>query len=143
MENKEYLSNSVLDTQNISKQILSFLCVGDILVLSGDLGAGKTTFTKCLAKEMQITEEITSPTFTFINEYYSGKMPLYHFDMYRIEDQEEAIEIGVLDYFNANGKQKGLCVVEWAENIMPLLPKHKTLTIEKSGETSRKFTFRG
>ena len=143
MEIKEFISYSVLDTQIIAENILNFLTAGDVLVLSGDLGAGKTTFTKSLAKKMQIKEEVTSPTFTFINEYYSGTMPLYHFDMYRVEDPEEAIELGVLDYFFANGKQKGLCVVEWAENISELLPKHKTLKIEKTGETSRKFEFRG
>lgn len=138
---KVFISNSMLDTQNIANQILSYLTVGDTLILSGDLGAGKTTFTKCLAHSLNIKEDVTSPTFTLVQEYYSGNYPLYHFDMYRIEDEDEAKEIGVLDYFYARNKQKGLCVVEWAENTPNLVPKNsKKLIIKKIGETSREFT---
>lgn len=143
MENLEFISNSVNDTQEFAKLIKSKLSVGDCLVLNGDLGAGKTTFTKCLAKEFNVKEEVLSPTFTFINEYTSGDVPLYHFDMYRIDEEEEALEIGVLDYFNFNGKPKGICIVEWAENIKGLIPKHITLEIQKLGDTSRKFILRG
>lgn len=142
MEIKEFVANNITDTENIAKSIIGFLTEGDILVLSGDLGAGKTTFTKYLAKALGVKEEITSPTFTFVNEYM-GKCPLYHFDMYRVESEEEALEIGVLDYFFARGKQKGICVVEWAENIKSILPNHKKITIEKIGDTSRKFIYRG
>ena len=140
---KEFISNSVEETFFIAKEIENCLCVGDVLVLSGDLGAGKTTFTKCLAKCLGVKEEITSPTFTFVNEYFSGKYPLYHFDMYRVEDEEEALEIGVLDYFKARDKQQGLCIIEWAENIKNLLPQHKKIIIEKIDANSRKFIFRG
>lgn len=143
MEIKEYISNSLEDTCFIAREIANFLSAGDVLVLSGDLGAGKTTFTKSLAKELDVKEEITSPTFTFVNEYLSGKVPLYHFDMYRIDYEEEAEEIGVKDYFFGIGKKKGICVVEWAENIKNLLPPHKVLKIEKISDTSRKFEYRG
>lgn len=143
MEKQIFISKSLPDTMSVAKNILKYLNIGDVLTLSGDLGAGKTTFTKCLAQLLNIKEDVTSPTFTFINEYLNGDMCLYHFDMYRIEDVEEAIELGVIDYFNASGKKRGLCVVEWAENIKSLLPKHKTLTIEKVDESTRKFIFEG
>ncbi len=143
MENIEFISNSEKDTQAFAKIVKDKLVKGDILVLSGDLGAGKTTFTKYLAQELNIKQNITSPTFTFINEYFDGDVPLYHFDMYRVEDEEEALEIGVLDYFNFNSKPKGICVVEWAENIKSLLPKHKKLEIQKLDGNSRKFILRG
>jgi len=137
----EFISNNEEETFEFSKKVLDSLKKGDVLVLSGDLGAGKTTFTKCLAKAMNISEHITSPTFTLVNEYYSGIYPLYHFDMYRIEDESEMQELGFGEYLNGGAeKQSGLVVIEWAENIPNYLPTHyKKLTITKLSDTSRKF----
>ena len=87
----------------------------------GDLGAGKTTFTKGFCEGLKVTELVTSPTFTIMNEYTSGTMPLYHFDMYRLSSKEEAMELGFEEYFDLR-KLKGICVVEWAENVKGLLP---------------------
>ena len=89
-----------------------------MLALSGDLGTGKTTLTKYIAAGMGVSEVITSPTFNIVKEYRSGRIPLYHFDVYRIEDPEEMYEIGYEEYFYGDG----LCVVEWADMIEELLP---------------------
>ena len=91
-----------------------------------------------MAKALNITEPVTSPTFTLMNQYLNGKLKLYHFDMYRIEDIDEIIETGLTDYF---GKNDAVCVIEWADNIKQLLPKNIIkINIEKLGETERKFT---
>lgn len=101
---------------------------GEIYCLSGDLGVGKTVFTQGFAKGMGIDEAVNSPTFTIIQEYDSGRLPLYHFDVYRIADIDEMEEIGYEDYFFGNG----VCLIEWAELIEELLPKVRTvITIKK------------
>lgn len=92
---------------------------GDIFCLTGDLGAGKTTITKTIAKSLEVEEYITSPTFTIVNEY-EGRIPLYHFDVYRIDEEEEMYEIGCEDYFYG----EGLCVIEWANLITNLIPEN-------------------
>lgn len=91
---------------------------GDIVGLTGDLGAGKTTLTKSIARGMGIEDHITSPTFTIVNEY-EGRLPLYHFDVYRISDEEELYDIGYEEYFFG----KAACVVEWANLIPSLMPE--------------------
>jgi tRNA threonylcarbamoyladenosine biosynthesis protein TsaE len=98
--------------------------IGDIVGLTGDLGAGKTTLTKAVAKGMGINEHITSPTFTIVNEY-EGRLPLYHFDVYRLNDEEELHEIGYEEYFFS----KAACVVEWA-NLIPNLMPEETLWLD-------------
>ena len=108
-----------------------------IIVLSGDLGAGKTTFTKGFAKGLGINEIITSPTFTLLNEY-EGKEKMYHFDMYRLSSKEEAYELGFEYYFN---KKDGIVLFEWAENVKGLFtPPYLKVLIEKIDENKRKFT---
>ena len=103
---------------------------GQIYCLNGDLGVGKTAFVQGLAKGLGIDEPITSPTFTIVNEY-SGRLPLYHFDVYRIGDIEEMDEIGYEDYFYG----EGLTMIEWANLIEEILPEHrKEITIEKNLE---------
>ena len=103
---------------------------GEIYCLSGDLGVGKTVFTKGFARGLGIDEHITSPTFTLINEYY-GRLPLYHFDVYRIGDVEEMDEIGYEDYFYGDG----VCLIEWANLIEEILPeKYTEIRIEKDLE---------
>ena len=104
---------------------------GQIYTLTGDLGVGKTVFTQGVAAGLGITEPICSPTFTIIQEYESGRLPLYHFDVYRIGDIEEMDEIGYEDYFYGNG----LCMIEWANLIEEILPeKRHDISIEKDLE---------
>ncbi|MDF2485514.1 MAG: hypothetical protein K0R46_1682 [Herbinix sp.] len=102
---------------------------GDLFCLSGDLGVGKTVFTQGFAKGLGIEEAVSSPTFTIIQEYDGGRLPFYHFDVYRIADPSEMEEIGYEDYFYGDG----VCLVEWAELIEELLPKKRTtITIKKN-----------
>ena len=101
---------------------------GDVYCLDGDLGVGKTVFTQGFAKGLGINEPINSPTFTIVQEYHEGRLPLYHFDVYRIADPEEMDEIGYEDYFFG----KGVCLIEWASLIEELIPEHVTeIQIEK------------
>ena len=93
---------------------------GQVITLVGDLGVGKTVFTKGLARGLGITEPVSSPTFTIVQEYREGRLPLYHFDVYRIGDLEEMEEIGYEDYFYGDG----VCLVEWANLIEELIPEH-------------------
>lgn len=102
---------------------------GEIYCLSGDLGVGKTVFTQGFAKGLGINDAVNSPTFTIIQQYEEGRMPFYHFDVYRIADIEEMEEIGYEDYFFG----EGVCLIEWAELIEELLPKNRTMvTIKKN-----------
>lgn len=104
---------------------------GQIFSLEGDLGVGKTVFTKGMAQGLGITEPVSSPTFTIVQVYEEGRMPFYHFDVYRIGDPEEMEEIGYEDYFFGNG----ICLVEWANLIEELMPEHTIrVTIEKDLE---------
>jgi tRNA threonylcarbamoyladenosine biosynthesis protein TsaE len=93
---------------------------GDVLALCGDLGAGKTHFVKGLAIALGSDAAVTSPTFTLIHEYLGGRLPLYHFDFYRLEDEDEALKIGLDEYLDGDG----VCVVEWADKFPDLLPAH-------------------
>lgn len=101
---------------------------GNIYTLTGDLGVGKTVFTQGLAKGLGIEEPVNSPTFTIVQEYGEGRLPFYHFDVYRIGNVEEMEEIGYEDYFYGGG----VCLIEWAELIEEILPKERfSITIEK------------
>ncbi|MCW3100382.1 MAG: tsaE [Chthonomonadaceae bacterium] len=109
------------------------LKAGDVIALIGDLGAGKTTLTQAIARGMQISEPVTSPTFALAQEY-AGRMPLFHFDPYRLDTPEAFAEIGFDDYF----ERGGVMVIEWADKIAPLLPDERltlTLSIADDGET--------
>lgn len=106
------------DSAKLGRKIGEKAEPGSVLALIGDLGTGKTTLTKYIAAGMGVSEVITSPTFNIVKEYRSGRIPLYHFDVYRIEDPEEMYEIGYEEYFYGDG----LCVVEWADMIEELLP---------------------
>ena len=104
---------------------------GTVYTLTGDLGVGKTVFTQGFAKGLGVTEHVNSPTFTIVQEYEDGRLPFYHFDVYRIGDIEEMDEIGYEDYFYGDG----VCLIEWAELIEELLPKKRTrVLIEKDLE---------
>ncbi|HIY56507.1 MAG TPA: tRNA (adenosine(37)-N6)-threonylcarbamoyltransferase complex ATPase subunit type 1 TsaE [Candidatus Dorea merdavium] len=101
---------------------------GEVYTLIGDLGVGKTVFTKGLAAGLGIQEPVSSPTFTILQEYEEGRLPFYHFDVYRIGDVEEMDEIGYEDYFYGDG----VCLIEWADLIREILPEHyKEIRIEK------------
>ncbi len=115
-------SNSTQDTYQLGYRMGSKAKKGDIYCLSGDLGVGKTVFTQGFAKGLGIEEAVNSPTFTIIQEYEGGRLPFYHFDVYRIADIDEMEEIGYEDYFYGDG----VCLVEWAELIEELLPKERT-----------------
>ena len=107
------------DMEKLGMDLVSKLGPGSVVALTGNLGAGKTTLTKSIAKGLGVTDLIVSPTFTLIHEYSSGKLPLYHFDLYRIEDEEELYELGYEEYFYG----EGICVIEWADRIEGHIPK--------------------
>ncbi len=132
----KYYSHSEAETESIAKDLASTLRRGDVLALSGYLGAGKTAFTRGLARGLGITDMVTSPTFTIVNEY-SGDIPLFHFDMYRLSSEEELFELGWDDYLDRGG----IVVVEWSENIPEAFEKNTIrVDIEKTGETERVIT---
>ena len=108
IKNMKFVSHSVNDTYAFAKKVADKLKGGEVIILRGDLGAGKTTFTKGLAKALGVEETVTSPTFTYVKEYY-GRLPLYHFDMYRVADADEVYELGLEEYFYKGG----VVVVEW------------------------------
>lgn len=121
------VSNSEQETENFGQELSLKLKGGDILLLSGELGAGKTTFIKGIARGLGITSEITSPTFTLMNVYpTSTNKNLVHIDTYRLNDEQELIDIGVEDYL---GKPNTICVIEWPEKISGLLKNKKTTSI--------------
>ncbi len=131
METKILFSNSAEETTKIAYDMAMDSKPGDIICLSGDLGVGKTVFTKGFAKGLGITEPVVSPTFTIVQVYEDGRMPLYHFDVYRIDDPDEMDEIGYEDCFFG----QGVSLVEWAEKIEELLPENCTrVTIKKDPE---------
>lgn len=132
-----YETFSPEETQALGQRIGSAAMPGDIYTLVGDLGVGKTVFTQGIAKGLEITEPICSPTFTIVQVYEEGRMPFYHFDVYRIGDIEEMEEISYEDYFYG----KGLCMIEWANLIEELLPK-KRCEIEIEKNTEKGFDYR-
>ena len=107
------------ELEYLGKRMAQLVRPGDFLALDGDLGAGKTLFTQGMAQGLEIAEDITSPTFTIIHEYQSGKLPLYHMDVYRLKQPEELYDLGYEEYFYG----EGVTVVEWAQLIAPLLPE--------------------
>ena len=131
-----YESFSYEDTQKIASEIADTLKGDEFIAMYGDLGAGKTAFVQGLARALGITDHITSPTFTIVNEY-EGRVPLYHFDVYRISDPDEMYEIGYEEYVDTDG----ICIVEWAELIEDLFPpKYYKITILK--DTEKDFDYR-
>lgn len=136
-------TNSEKETYALGVSIGKAAQPGDIYALTGDLGVGKTVFTKGVAAGLGVREQVNSPTFTIVQVYESGRLPFYHFDVYRIGDPEEMDEIGYEDCFYADG----LCIVEWAGLIRELMPRRtKWITIEKNPERGfdyRKVTIEG
>lgn len=132
----EYISRSSDDTRKIACDIARSARKGDVFCLSGDLGAGKTEFAKGFAMGLGITLPVTSPTFTIINEYSGGTLPLYHFDVYRINSVYEMEDTGYEDYFYGDG----ICLIEWAELISEILPENALkITIDRDYENEECF----
>ncbi len=129
------------ETEKFGIALASVLKPGDVVCLIGDLGTGKTTLTKAIAKGLGITSIVTSPTFTIVQEYTEGRIPLYHFDVYRIEDPQEMYEIGCEEYFYG----RGVCVIEWADQIMEILPENRIIIKMDYGpeEGSRLYEYSG
>lgn len=138
---REVIIKNEEDTRSFGLALGRSLKPNDIVALVGDLGTGKTTLTKYIASGLGIKEMITSPTFTIVCEYHSGRLPLYHFDVYRIEDSEDMFEIGAEEYFDGGG----VSIVEWADMIAEIMPDEtKWIFIEygeKEGERIYKCTF--
>ena len=119
MENYIFKSTSENDTKEFAKEFASKTKKGDIIVLSGDLGSGKTKFTEGFLSYFGLEEEISSPTFTIVNEYHKNDINIFHFDVYRLEDSSEFYAIGGEEYF-----ENGICIIEWGELIEDALPKN-------------------
>lgn len=112
--------NNLKETEKLAKTFAKLLHGGEIILLNGDLGAGKTTFTKFLLKYLGVKDEVTSPTFTIMREYNTKRFDIYHFDMYRLSSGEEARGFGLEDYIYSNGKGS-IVLIEWAENVKDIL----------------------
>ena len=129
------------ETKKFGFKIAKNLCRGDVLALIGDLGTGKTALTSYIARGLGIQRRVNSPTFTIVKEYTDGRMPLYHFDVYRVSDPEELFNIGIEEYFFG----QGVCIVEWADLIEEILPEStKYIYLEygkNEGERVYKCTF--
>lgn len=134
---REIVVRNEKDTEAFGRSLAHELEAGSVLGLIGDLGTGKTTLTKYIAKGMGIEEMITSPTFTIVNEYRSGRLPLFHFDAYRLEGQDP-FETGIEEYFYKGG----VCVVEWAEIIRDILPDDCKYIFLEYGETPEERIYR-
>ena len=135
----EYITNSPEETEAVGQELARQLRPGAILAYEGDLGAGKTAFTRGLAKGLGCVDTVTSPTYTIVNEYLSGRMPLFHFDMYRLRSADDLWDIGWEDYLDRGG----VCAVEWSENVREAMEGAITVRIEKAGEETRRITIEG
>ena len=135
----EFITNSPAETEKIGEALGKTIRPGTVIAYRGDLGAGKTAFTRGLARGLGSTELVTSPTYTIVNEYLGGRMPLFHFDMYRLASSDDLWDIGWEDYL----ERGGVCAVEWSENVRDALEDPVVITIEKLGEDTRRITIEG
>ena len=135
----EYITHSPAETEGVGAALAARLTPGAVIAYRGDLGAGKTAFTRGLAKGLGVKENVTSPTFTIVNEYLSGKMPLFHFDMYRLGSEDELFDIGWEDYL----ERGGVCAVEWSENVWGAMEDAVIVTISRLSEDTRKIEIEG
>lgn len=134
-----FYSNSPQQTEEVGEKLAKALKPGAVIAYKGDLGAGKTAFTRGLARGLGAAEQVTSPTYTIVNEYLSGRMPLFHFDMYRLSCSDDLFDIGWEDYLERNG----VCAVEWSENVADALEDPIVVEISKTGDESRTITITG
>ncbi len=125
----EFVTNSEQETEELGARLAERLEPGAVIAFTGDLGAGKTAFTRGLARGLGISDRVTSPTFTIVNEYEGGRLPLFHFDMYRLGSSDELFDIGWEDYL-ARG---GVCAVEWSENVSDALEEGSVLVEIRRG----------
>ena len=132
----ELITKSPEETEKLGAALAEKLLPGTIIAYRGDLGAGKTAFTRGLARGLGCREQVTSPTYTIVNEYLGGRLPLFHFDMYRLSSADDLWDIGWEDYLDRGG----VCAVEWSENVQEALEGAVTVSIEKLDETSRIIT---
>ena len=135
----QFITHSPEETEKVGAALGAILSAGTILAYTGDLGAGKTAFTRGLAKGLGCTDMVTSPTYTIVNEYLDGRMPLFHFDMYRLESADDLWDIGWEDYL----ERGGVCAVEWSENVEEALVGAIRVTIHKLGGDKRRITIEG
>ena len=135
----KFITNSPAETEAIGAALGKIIEPGAVIAYRGDLGAGKTAFTRGLAKGLGCTEIVTSPTYTIVNEYLGGRMPLFHFDMYRLASSDDLWDIGWEDYL----ERGGICAVEWSENVEDALENAISVTIEKLGDETRRITIEG
>ena len=135
----EFITHSPEQTEEIGVALGKILKAGTILAYEGDLGAGKTAFTRGLARGLGAKDMVTSPTYTIVNEYLSGRLPLFHFDMYRLASSDDLWDIGWEDYLD----REGVCAVEWSENAADAMEGAIRVRIEKIGDESRRITIEG
>lgn len=134
-----FVTHSPAETERLGEKLAEKLTPGAVLAYRGELGAGKTAFTRGLARGLGYTDPVTSPTYTIVNEYLGGRLPLFHFDMYRLSSTEDLWDIGWEDYLDRGG----VCAVEWSENVAEALPDAITVTIRKVDDTTRQITVEG
>lgn len=135
----QYTTHSPEETERLGAALARKLTPGTLIAYRGDLGAGKTAFTRGLARGLGCREIVTSPTYTIVNEYLGGRIPLFHFDMYRLGSSDDLWDIGWEDYL----ERGGICAVEWSENVEDAMEDAITVTIEKLGDTDRRITITG
>ena len=135
----EFITHAPAQTESVGAALAKVLRPGAVIAYQGDLGAGKTAFTRGLARGLGCTEQVTSPTYTIVNEYLGGRLPLFHFDMYRLRSSDDLFDIGWEDYLDRGG----ICAVEWSENVADAMEDAIVITIEKLGEDSRCITIEG
>ena len=135
----QYITTSPAQTEHLGAALGQRLKPGTVIAYRGDLGAGKTAFTRGLARGLGCREIVTSPTYTIVNEYLGGRIPLFHFDMYRLRSSDDLWDIGWDDYL----ERGGVCAVEWSENVADAMEDPIYITIEKTGEESRRITIEG
>jgi tRNA threonylcarbamoyladenosine biosynthesis protein TsaE len=129
-----FISNSPGETESFGQQFAGTIKPGDVIALVGELGSGKTQFVKGLAAAIGVTTGVTSPTFTLLHEYSGGRMPVYHFDFFRVENRQDAARLGLDDYFFGDG----VSVVEWADRFPDLIPETaRWISFETKSETQR------
>lgn len=135
----EFVTHTTEQTELLGEKLGRQLQGGEVIAYLGDLGAGKTAFTRGLARGLGIGQRVTSPTYTVVNEYEGGRLALFHFDMYRLGSSEELFDIGWEDYL----QRGGVCAVEWSENVSDAMEDAIFVEIEKLSENSRKITLKG
>ncbi len=135
----QFITKSPEETERLGERLGRTLHGGEVIAYLGDLGAGKTAFTRGLARGLDIPMRVTSPTYTIVNEYTGGRLPLFHFDMYRLGSSDELFDIGWEDYL----LRGGVCAVEWSENVRDAMENAITVAIEKTDDETRRITIEG